>query len=1129
MTRRVLVTSAVFLVASSSCRDTELPPPPGPGTVSGRVVRSVPGWAQPLAAEGATLETMGTSSSVIAGEDGRFVIDGLLGAGERLWIRYDSDGDGVVDLQRILSLASLNVGPGRHVALGDVMLGKNARVEGSVRISSRADSDTGHAGTSVVIKGTSFSAFSADNGTFALDALPPGELELVFYRAGFTPVVLPIELTSGQRLALQVILLDPSSDLRPAEALGAVQGPGGALEGARVKLVGATQLTEVTTAADGAWKASGLAPGLYNLGFEAANHTSLALPGVVLLPGTNQLATVTLRAGVSMPVVVPTPPSPPDASVPDDAGVDGGADAGPADAGFDAGAPDAGDFDAGPTDAGTDSGVLDAGQDAGVPDAGIDAGAPDAGPPLDCAGACSAGFACSTRISCETNACALVSCAGACRDGRCFANHCPSVTCAPGEVCDQGQCTALACAGKTCPALSQCANGRCVSNLCTNGPCPANEVCSNGACTSVRCVDVDCGAGRMCVAGQCVAAGPSQGCAPGAVFISGRCVDLSCEGVSCPAGSFCQSGSCTASGLFAAGLLYPNARTDLAPAGAIFTSSPTGWHRINVTALPRVLQLLISRDGQWLFALTDDAEGGDVSGSVWRSTDGVTWLRSWSGDFATSGAANAIAIDHVTGALFVALVSNISTSVIVSRDDGATWQTAFITPDFVGIHDRVYGLAPGIALVPFSNYGNSGVYLYDAGIKYGYYSPNTPGLLLSDPTGWGETYVSDSQLRTLDGGILAPIGALTQAAALYDEAPSRRVHIASATAIWFSNDGQSGWGQRSLPNGALRLTALARASDGVLYASNAGAAGGSPLLQSFDDGVTWNPISETWRRTPELVDGVEQWRPDASYSYPMRVQPSTPNGWYYEKWGPTQQLTVEPAWTTDGGMVIDPGNFISWNPLGKLDSRITALVSRACSVGQQRCGAACVNITNDPMNCGGCGITCATSCQLGRCTGPVDAGAASGCADGTREGFIDQTQWPNVAACAGAWTGAITTSSADSLCGANFHVCEPTDLELRAVTADDALAFPGCFAYRASNDGFDGCEPLVCSGDPAHDDMAGVGRTCLSLNGVAHRGDGGITSCLAGGARFDATCCAASVNGAGCQQTTQSGVVCCHD
>jgi len=73
---------------------------------------------------------------------------------------------------------------------------------------------------------------------------------------------------------------------------------------------------------------------------------------------------------------------------------------------------------------------------------------------------------------------------------------------------------------------------------------------------------------------------------------------------------------------------------------------------------------------------------------------------------------------------------------------------------------------------------------------------------------------------------------------------------------------------------------------------------------------------------------------------------------------------------------------------------------------QTQCGAQCVTLGNDSNNCGACGNTCASSalCSGGLCT-PLDSIGTTGCADGTREVFVNQTTFPAIAACAGGWDG----------------------------------------------------------------------------------------------------------------------------
>lgn len=1079
MTRRPGPWTLLALAGLLSCYDTTLPAPPEPGTVSGAVVVAVPGWSRPRPAVGAVVEVLGTSQrTVVDDADGRFVLEGFHRPDGTLAFAYDADGDGEADARRFLPLAPLKVGPGRDVALGEVVLGRNARLLGRVRPRPAAAQPSGHAGTTVFVKGTAFLTFSADDGHFTLADLPEGTMDVVFFRDGFEPLSIPVDLGSGEERQLADVELEPAASTSPARLEGSVLDVNGAgLPGARVSSAGPMPFSD-ESAADGTFARDGLPAGVYHLAFEKAGFRPVVVEGVLLAPGPQVLDPVTLVAGESAPVNLQPPPT------------------------FDGGGP----FDGG----------------------------------LDCAGACAPGTACSARVECQTAACGLSSCAGPCNDGRCYATHCGGLACPPGDVCDGARCVPLACAGVTCPALSTCAAGRCVSTLCAQGPCPQHQACVAGRCTDVRCVDVACGAGATCVGGTCLPSTSTSGpCAPGALFVGGRCVDPRCQGVSCPAGAFCQAGGCTASGLFAAGQLFAEGRTSSTPETVILGSGPGGWRRLNLTTLPRVLQLGLSRDGQWLFAVTDDASGGSAEGSVWRSTDGVVWLQSWAGDPAGSGAVAAIATDHQTGSV-LALINggpqNLSAGVICSDDDGATWVTAWQGPVINGVlRERVTGVSPSHAVISFSNFSASGVYPLDGGPRM---TPHPSGwgtsLMLFDPLGLGRTYLAGDQLRTLDGGLLGPMSAACPGCVSYAPPPATLVHVAANNAIWFSADGEQLWGLRALPQVAgLALTGLAQGASGGLYASNSG--GLPPLLESTDDGVSWGPLGDEWSLDETLCAPYPAWQPDASYAFQQRVRPTVPNGFAWERGaGPGVSGFTEPAWPTDGGAVRE-ANGVQWNPLGRVKAaRLTALVSRACDVGRQRCGSACVDVTSDPQHCGACGVTCAGPCRLGQCLGADAGGTQPGCADGTREGFVDDVAWPDLAACAGRWPGELTDAAADALCGAGFHVCTHLDTELSQVGLDDARAFPGCFAYRASNDGFDGCDPLECQGNPQRDDVAGLGRTCFALAGVQPVRDGGA-SCLRDGARVDAQCCAASVSVApstrppGCHQRGESGVVCCRD
>ena len=163
----------------------ETPPPPGPGTLAGRVVWQRPGVSLPVAAEGAMFELLASGRSTVADDDGRFRFGDLTDDAGELLVRFDSDGDGAPDRQRLLVLSTLGVGRGHDVSLGELLVAENAAVEGRVRLSDR-DGDEGHRGILAFVPQGPFTATTGDDGTFVLDGLPEGGAD----RGGFTGVVL---------------------------------------------------------------------------------------------------------------------------------------------------------------------------------------------------------------------------------------------------------------------------------------------------------------------------------------------------------------------------------------------------------------------------------------------------------------------------------------------------------------------------------------------------------------------------------------------------------------------------------------------------------------------------------------------------------------------------------------------------------------------------------------------------------------------------------------------------------------------------------------------------------------------------------------------------------------------------
>ena len=122
------------------------------------------------------------------------------------------------------------------------------------------------------------------------------------------------------------------------------------------------------------------------------------------------------------------------------------------------------------------------------------------------------------------------------------------------------------------------------------------------------------------------------------------------------------------------------------------------------------------------------------------------------------------------------------------------------------------------------------------------------------------------------------------------------------------------------------------------------------------------------------------------------------------------------------------------------DAVETSLISATVCHTIDACesGAPTVHVSPDGTPCGGGAV-----CQAGQCVTEADP---VGCSDGTREGFLSQTQYPNIAACSGAWSvpgvtranlvptcmrvAGNSSANADGvgcaaadLCSSGWHVC----------------------------------------------------------------------------------------------------------
>jgi hypothetical protein len=92
-----------------------------------------------------------------------------------------------------------------------------------------------------------------------------------------------------------------------------------------------------------------------------------------------------------------------------------------------------------------------------------------------------------------------------------------------------------------------------------------------------------------------------------------------------------------------------------------------------------------------------------------------------------------------------------------------------------------------------------------------------------------------------------------------------------------------------------------------------------------------------------------------------------------------------------------------------------------CPSGQRSCNGKCINIENDPNNCGGCNYKCDAnaSCQLGQCICPIqgDRDCNGVCVD-------TSTDPQNCGGC-GNWFASPDQTCEQGRCFCGVHICEP--------------------------------------------------------------------------------------------------------
>lgn len=170
---------------------------------------------------------------------------------------------------------------------------------------------------------------------------------------------------------------------------------------------------------------------------------------------------------------------------------------------------------------------------------------------------------------------------------------------------------------------------------------------------------------------------------------------------------------------------------------------------------------------------------------------------------------------------------------------------------------------------------------------------------------------------------------------------------------------------------------------------------------------------------------------------------------------------------------------------------------------------------------------------------PPDAANLSGCADGTREAFVDPVTFPNIAGCGAVWQGAMDLRAPASgipcgnasdcntpadACAAGWHICgtggDPAELSSKMSNAT-CLSPPGRYVMAMQHcTTFGPCVydvPFGCAPSNACSEPVCCGSGCITTQGCT-------------GAVYPMTGIGGSIgNGCGALLASETtGVLCCH-
>ncbi|MDP1916818.1 MAG: carboxypeptidase-like regulatory domain-containing protein [Myxococcales bacterium] len=519
------LTVGLCSVCLAGCLDLTVPEPPGPGSVSGRVVLAEPGSSERRPLGGAEVRVLGSGLATTTAPAGTFVLENLELTSGLLLVRAEVGG---VARQRVVQLADFGTGARRRVNLGDLVLGENARVRGKVLRVDVLPARGGHGGSTVFVPAGPFTATTNDDGSYSFEQMPEGPVELFVFRAGYEPASLGgLRLRSGETVELRDVVLKEATSLAPGTVRGSLAFVPTAVGvgDAAVRLVSPETTLPVPVAEDLSFQAASVPVGLYRLVASRSGYTSVDVINVLVTSGREtNFGAVTLTTQPAF-------------------------DAGPIPLPFDAGAFDAGDAGMG------DAGVPDAG---GVDAGGVDAGGADAGglPDAGAGVACTRQNDCTQGFWCDVNRCVPL-CTSSADCG--FNRACDPTTrtcvlscvgqCPAGTLCNaQNVCQAVCDATFPCPTGQRCSAGQCVPECTQAADCNSPFLtCDLGICKrNGTCVtDLDCSREQLCVTGQCGARPTATAPRPdGGAWLDGGALFTCTQPCHCKVGERCSDGFC---------------------------------------------------------------------------------------------------------------------------------------------------------------------------------------------------------------------------------------------------------------------------------------------------------------------------------------------------------------------------------------------------------------------------------------------------------------------------------------------------------------------------------------------------------------------------------------------------------